>query len=88
NTDIINSKAAALQAVIVEGYCDNRGTDTYNLALGQRRADSVKSYLIKAGIPSSMVQAVSKGKTDKWASGSNESAYQENRRAHFVALAN
>ncbi|MGH7884645.1 MAG: OmpA family protein [Thermodesulfobacteriota bacterium] len=88
NVGVINSKGTTLQAVIIEGYCDSRGTDEYNLALGQRRAESIKSYLVGAGISPSLVQAVSKGETEKWGSGTSEYAYQQNRRAHFVPLSN
>lgn len=88
NVGVINSKGTTLQAVIIEGYCDSRGTDEYNLALGQRRAESVKSYLVGAGVSPSLVQAVSKGETEKWGSGTSEYAYQQNRRAHFVPLSN
>lgn len=86
NAGAIQNRMSGLQAVIIEGYCDTRGTDEYNLALGQRRAESVKSYMIGTGIPASMVQAVSKGETEKWGSGTSEYAYQQNRRAHFILL--
>lgn len=87
NVEAIISKSSDLQAVIIEGYCDTRGTDEYNLALGQRRAESVKSYLVGAGVSPSLIQAVSKGETEKWGSGTSEYAFQQNRRAHFVPLA-
>jgi peptidoglycan-associated lipoprotein len=70
--------------VVIEGYCDTRGTEEYNLALGQRRADSVKAYLVGLGVSPSKLEAVSKGETEQWAPGSTEEAYQQNRRAHFT----
>lgn len=82
----INSNTSSLQAVVVEGYCDTRGTEEYNLTLGQKRAESVKSYLVKKGVPADMVQTISKGETEKWGPGTSEDAYQQNRRAHFIAL--
>ena len=75
-----------LKLVAVEGYCDVRGTEEYNLALGQRRADSVKSYLVGIGVSPAVIQAISKGETEQWAPGSSEYAYQQNRRAHFVSV--
>jgi peptidoglycan-associated lipoprotein len=70
--------------VVIEGYCDVRGTEEYNLALGQRRADSTKNYLVGIGVSPSKVQAVSKGETEQFAFGASEYDYQQNRRAHFV----
>ncbi len=70
--------------VVIEGYCDTRGTEEYNLALGQRRADSVKAYLVGLGVSPSKLEAVSKGETEQWAPGNTEEAYQQNRRAHLT----
>ncbi len=70
--------------VVVEGYCDIRGTDEYNLALGQKRAESVKDYLVRLGTSPSKIQAVSRGETAQWAEGTTEGSYQQNRRAHFI----
>ncbi len=82
NAEIIQNKPGVL--VVIEGYCDTRGTEEYNLALGQIRADSTKAYLVGLGSSPSKLEAVSKGETEEWAPGSSEEAYQENRRAHFV----
>jgi peptidoglycan-associated lipoprotein len=82
NAEIIQNKPGVL--VVIEGYCDTRGTEEYNLALGQRRADSTKAYLVGLGSSPSKLEAVSKGETEEWAPGASEEAYQENRRAHFV----
>ena len=70
--------------VVIEGYCDIRGTDEYNLALGQRRAESTKNYLVRLGISPARIQAVSRGETTQWGEGTDEYAYQQNRRAHFI----
>jgi len=82
NSEIIQDNPGVL--VVIEGYCDIRGTEEYNLALGQRRAESTKAYLVGLGVSPSKTEAVSKGETEQWAPGTTEAAYQENRRAHFV----
>lgn len=84
NANIIRSSGNKFQVVVIEGYCDIRGTEEYNLALGQRRADSAANYLIGLGISPSKVQAVSRGETEQFAAGTTEYDYQQNRRAHFV----
>jgi len=84
NASIINNSGGKFQVVVIEGYCDVRGTEEYNLALGQRRAESTKNYLVGLGISPSKVQAVSKGETEQFAFGTSEYDYQQNRRAHFV----
>jgi outer membrane protein OmpA-like peptidoglycan-associated protein len=84
NANIIRNSGGRFQVVVIEGYCDIRGTEEYNLALGQRRADSTKNYLVGLGVSPSKVQAVSKGETERFAFGTSEYDYQQNRRAHFV----
>jgi len=84
NSSIINNSGGKFQVVVIEGYCDIRGTEEYNLALGQRRAESTKNYLVGLGVSPSKVQAVSKGETEQFAFGTSEYDYQQNRRAHFV----
>lgn len=84
NANIIRNSGGKFQVVVIEGYCDIRGTEEYNLALGQRRADSAKNYLVGLGVSPSKVQAVSKGETEQFAFGTSEYDYQQNRRAHFV----
>ncbi len=86
NAGYIINNASSMKLVAVEGYCDIRGTEEYNLALGQRRAESVKSYLVGVGVSPAIIQAVSKGETEQWAPGATEYAYQQNRRAHFVTV--
>lgn len=86
NAEHLKENEDSYKVVAIEGYCDTRGTEEYNLALGQRRADSVKSYLVGMGASPSLLQAISKGETDEWAPGTSEYAYQQNRRAHFVPI--
>ena len=73
--------------VQVEGHCDERGTAEYNLALGERRANAVKQYLVSLGIPADRIGVVSKGKEAPFCSESNESCSQQNRRGHFLIAA-
>ncbi len=70
--------------VRVEGNCDERGSTEYNLALGQRRADSVKRAMTLLGVPASRVEAVSYGEEKPKALGKDEDAYAENRRSDLV----
>jgi peptidoglycan-associated lipoprotein len=71
-------------AVIIEGHADEQGTRDYNIALGARRADSVRNYLISQGISGSRMQTLSYGKERPIAVCSNESCYNQNRRAVTV----
>jgi len=68
----------------VEGHADERGTREYNLALGDRRANSVRDMLIAQGVPASRVNSISYGKERPEVTGSNEYAWQQNRRAVFT----
>ncbi len=70
--------------VTLEGHCDERGTDEYNLALGQRRADAVRSYLVDLGVSGTRLKTVSYGEEKPFAMGHTESAWAQNRRVHFV----
>jgi len=67
----------------VEGHCDNRGTDQYNLALGERRARAAMEYLQSLGIPANRLKMVSYGEERPQCSEDTESCWQRNRRAHF-----
>ena len=73
-------------SVIIEGHCDERGTREYNLALGEKRAQSVKNYLIGLGISSDRVSTISYGKERPAVVGSNDGAWAQNRRS--VTLVN
>jgi peptidoglycan-associated lipoprotein len=69
--------------IAVEGNCDERGTIEYNLALGQKRAEAVKSYLVKIGVDSTRIRAISYGKEMPVDLGHTEEAWARNRRAHL-----
>ena len=71
-------------SVIVEGHCDERGTREYNLALGEKRAQSVKNYLISLGIASDRISTISYGKERPAVVGSNDGAWAQNRRSVTV----
>lgn len=70
--------------VLVEGHCDERGTEEYNLSLGQRRASAVKEYLASLGVEGSRVNTVSYGKARPFCTDHDEACWQQNRRGHFV----
>lgn len=72
--------------IIVEGHADERGTRDYNLALGERRANSAKNYLISVGVDASRIQTVSYGKERPQAIGSDEQSWAQNRRAVTVTV--
>ena len=70
----------------VEGHCDDRGTNEYNLALGDRRAKSVKDFLVSLGVPSSRIETISYGEEKPLCTEQSEECWAKNRRAHFVIL--
>jgi peptidoglycan-associated lipoprotein len=70
----------------IEGHCDERGTNEYNLALGDRRAKSVKDYLVSLGVPSSRIETISYGEEKPLCTEQSEECWAKNRRAHFVIL--
>ncbi len=70
----------------IEGNCDERGTEEYNLALGQRRADSAKTYLVNLGLDASRITTISNGKERPRAPGHDEAAWRENRRADLLPV--
>lgn len=96
--NIDSADAAALQtqaqylgqypqiSITVEGHADERGTREYNLALGERRANSAKNYLVSLGIAASRISTISHGKERPVALGSNEAAWAQNRRAVSVVV--
>jgi peptidoglycan-associated lipoprotein len=84
----LDAKVAILQAnpnlrIRINGHCDDRGSDEYNLALGNRRAVAVKQYLVNKGIDASRIDTQSWGEERPAAMGSDESAWAQNRRAEF-----
>jgi peptidoglycan-associated lipoprotein len=70
--------------IIIEGHCDERGTNEYNLALGEKRARSARTYLLSKGIAHVRVQSISYGEEKPVCLAQSESCWQKNRRAHFV----
>ena len=96
--NIDSADAAALQTqaqylarypqvnITIEGHCDERGTREYNLALGERRANAAKNYLVGLGVDASRIRTVSYGKERPVALGSNEGSWAQNRRAVSVVI--
>jgi peptidoglycan-associated lipoprotein len=71
----------------IEGHCDERGSAEYNIALGDRRAEAAKSYLVQIGIPSAQFNLISYGKERPVCQDQDEACWQRNRRVHIVAMA-
>ena len=96
NIDSVDAAALTRQAqwlqrypakrITIEGHADERGTREYNLALGERRANAAKNYLITLGVNAARITTVSYGKERPVALGSNESAWAQNRRAVTVTI--
>ena len=70
----------------IEGHADERGTREYNLALGERRANAAKNYLVSVGVPTNRIRTISYGKERPVALGSNQAAWAQNRRAATVTI--
>lgn len=90
---ILQEKADLLKAnpalsLLIEGHCDERGTEEYNLALGERRARAAYEFLVLLGVESSKLQIISYGEEYPAVQGSNEAAWSKNRRDEFKASAN
>ncbi|OGP90232.1 MAG: peptidoglycan-associated lipoprotein [Deltaproteobacteria bacterium RBG_16_48_10] len=91
DAEILKENAALLMKypkvkIQVEGHCDERGTNEYNLALGERRANAAKKYLLSLGIPTDRLSSISYGEEKPLDAGHNEEAWSKNRRGHFVIL--
>lgn len=84
NAKYLNANAAV--QVVIEGHCDERGSDEYNLALGESRALAAKNYLVSLGISASRLSVISYGEEKPLVAASNESAWAQNRRAEFKAV--
>jgi peptidoglycan-associated lipoprotein len=87
--DLLKQKAMWLRDnpdanVVIEGHCDERGTNAYNLALGERRAESAKAFLVNLGISDARLTTISYGEEKPLDMGQNEEAWAKNRRAAFV----
>ena len=84
---VLRSNAEQLRSsnssVTIEGHCDERGDEEYNLALGERRANAVRKYLVNLGVGSGQLRTLSYGETKPSATGHSEAAWQWNRRAEF-----
>lgn len=89
--EILKENAAVLKKfptvkIQIEGHCDERGTLEYNLALGERRANSTKRYLLALGIPGERISTISYGEESPLDPGHHEEAWAKNRRAQFIIL--
>ena len=73
--------------ITIEGHCDERGTPEYNLALGERRAVAVKTYLVSLGVAPERLRTISYGKEFPFDPAHTDAAWSKNRRAHFVITA-
>jgi peptidoglycan-associated lipoprotein len=87
--EILNGNADFLlknsnSKIVIEGHCDERGTAEYNMALGQRRAQEAKKYLVNLGIKEPRIKTISYGEERPFDPGHDEEAWAKNRRAHFV----
>jgi peptidoglycan-associated lipoprotein len=86
---ILDSNAGWLKSnpnhlVLIEGHCDERGTNEYNLALGERRAKSTMNYLVSQGVQASRITIISYGEERPSCTQKNEECWAKNRRAHFL----
>ena len=91
DTEILKENAALLMRypkvkIQVEGHCDERGTNEYNLALGERRANAAKKYLLSLGISADRISSISYGEEKPLDAGHDEEAWAKNRRGHFIIL--
>ena len=84
---ILSANARAMReagtTILITGHCDERGTLEYNLALGEKRANAVRDYLVSLGISKVKLRVTSYGENRPFSRGSNEDAWAQNRRAHF-----
>ncbi len=80
---LLKNKAVKVQ---IEGHCDERGSDEYNLALGEKRAKSAMNYLLTLGVPSDRLSVISYGKEKPLDPGHDEAAWAKNRRAEFGVI--
>jgi len=70
--------------LLLEGHCDERGTEEYNLALGDRRAQATREYLVQLGVSTEQLETISLGEEQPFSPGHDEASYSQNRRAHFA----
>jgi len=72
--------------ITIDGHCDERGTEEYNMALGEKRAEAAKKYLMNLGVPGDQMKTVSYGKTRPLVKGVDEESYYMNRRDEFTII--
>ncbi len=84
NAEFMNSADGRQWTFIVEGHCDERGTNEYNIALGQNRSTTAVDYLVSLGVSASRFRTISFGEERPFCTESNEACWQKNRRARFV----
>jgi peptidoglycan-associated lipoprotein len=82
NADWLKSNPATL--ILIEGHCDERGTNAYNLALGERRARTTRDYLVAQGVGANRITIISYGEERPSCTMHSEECWQKNRRAHFL----
>ncbi|HEX8171433.1 MAG TPA: peptidoglycan-associated lipoprotein Pal [Thermoanaerobaculia bacterium] len=82
----LKSRDGAGYNLLIEGHCDERGTEQYNLALGDRRANAAREYLATLGVESGRIRTVSYGEERPFDEGHDDSAWAKNRRAHLVLV--
>jgi peptidoglycan-associated lipoprotein len=85
NADLLKNKDASLK-IQIEGNCDERGSDEYNLALGEKRAKAAFNYLVTLGVPAERLSVISYGKEKPVDPGHDEAAWAKNRRDEFVVV--
>ena len=81
---LLNDESGA--KIIIEGHCDDRGTNEYNLALGEKRAKAAKNYLVSLGVSPARMDVVTYGEEKPLCTALNKTCWQSNRRAHFLLL--
>ena len=86
-TNVEYLKRWASTKVMIEGHADSRGTNEYNLALGERRADAARDYMVSLGVATERITIVSKGEEQPFCREENETCWQQNRRGHFIVTA-
>jgi peptidoglycan-associated lipoprotein len=82
----LKSTEGAGYSLLVEGHCDERGTEQYNLALGDKRANSAKDYLVTLGVDAGRIRTVSYGEERPFEEGHDDASWGQNRRAHLVLV--
>ena len=82
----LKGKDGASYSLLIQGHCDERGTEQYNLALGDRRANIAKDYLVTLGVDAGRIRTVSYGEERPFEEGHDEASWAQNRRAHLVLV--